>query len=79
MFNRVVEIDPKEPQYWKNLINLLIVMTRYDEAEQRLREFESLALLRSATSDYQALQGEIDRIRLEQARSTGQPTGQSGS
>jgi hypothetical protein len=79
MFNRVVEIDPKEPQYWKNLINLLIVMTRYDEAEQRLREFESLALLRSTTSDYQALQGEIDRIRLEQARSTGQPTGQSGS
>ena len=32
LFTRTVELAPQEPQYWKNLINLLTVMGRFDAA-----------------------------------------------
>jgi tetratricopeptide (TPR) repeat protein len=77
LFNRAVEISPGEPQYWKNLINLLIVMARFDEAEQRLGQFKALGLVGSSESDYRTLQEEIDRIRVERRRSGDTDTGNS--
>jgi hypothetical protein len=77
LFNQAVEIHPGEPQYWKNLINLLIVMARFDEAEQRLGQFRALELVGSSEDDYRSLQEEIDRIRLERNRSGNADTGNS--
>jgi hypothetical protein len=77
LFNQVVGISPGEPQHWKNLINLLIVMARFDEAEQRLGQFRALELIGSSESDYRTLQEEIDRIRVERSRSGDADTGNS--
>jgi tetratricopeptide (TPR) repeat protein len=77
LFNRAVEIQPNESQYWKNLINLLMVMARFDEAEQRLDQFRALGLIGSSENDYRTLQEEIDRIRLERSRSGNADTGNS--
>ncbi len=77
LFNQVVETSPGEPQYWKNLINLLIVMARFDEAERRLGEFKALELVGSSESDFRMLQEEIDRIRVERSRSADSDTGNS--
>ncbi len=76
LFNRAVEISPDEPQYWKNLINLLIVMARFDEAEQRLGQFRAVDPVGSSEHDYRMLQEEIDRIRAERSR-PGNDTGNS--
>jgi protein O-mannosyl-transferase len=79
LFNRAVKLDPKEPQYWKNLVNLLMVMARPDEAEQRLHEFESLNLVGVTNSDYQALQDDIDKARLEHSLANDKHPEQNGS
>jgi tetratricopeptide (TPR) repeat protein len=41
LFEHAVELDPSDPQYRKNLINLLVVMRKFDEAELRLAQFKS--------------------------------------
>ncbi|MDX1697617.1 MAG: hypothetical protein R3308_04985, partial [Thiohalobacterales bacterium] len=68
LFERAVERKPAEPQYWKNLINLLMVMARFDEAEARLEQFRGLKPYGSAEADFTMLQQEIDAGRLELAR-----------
>ena len=70
LFERAVERAPKEPQYWKNLINLLMVMARFDEAEERLDQFRKQRPYGSAESDFIMLQQEIDKGRIELAQST---------
>jgi tetratricopeptide (TPR) repeat protein len=77
LFNQAVDILPGEPQYWKNLINLLMVMARLDEAEQRLDQFKALKLVGSSEDDYRTLQEDIDRIRVERSRSGNADTGNS--
>jgi tetratricopeptide (TPR) repeat protein len=77
LFNQAIELRPDEPQYWKNLINLLIVMARFDEAEQRLDQFRALELVGSSESDYLIFQEEINRIRMERNRSGDTDTGNS--
>ena len=77
LFNQAVESSPGEPQYWKNLINLLIVMARLDEAQQRLDQFRALGLVGSSENDYRTLQEDIDRIRVERSRSGDADTGNS--
>ncbi len=79
LFNQAVELDPEEPQYWKNLVNLLIVMARPGEAERRLHEFESLDLIGSTNSDYRTLQDRIDGIRPEHSLANDKHPEQSGS
>jgi tetratricopeptide (TPR) repeat protein len=69
LFENVVERRPKEPQYWINLINLLMVMARFDEAEQRLEQFRDLRPYGSSEADFSMLQDDIDRGRLEFAHS----------
>jgi hypothetical protein len=66
LFERAIERTPQQPLLWKNLINLLMVMGRFDEAEQRLEEFIALSPYGSSAVDYNALQADIDAGR-EQA------------
>lgn len=77
LFTRVVELNPNEPQHWKNLINLLIVMAHPDEAEQRLATFRSLQPVGSTASDFRVLQEEIDRLRTRAFQPDSQHRGNS--
>ena len=63
IFEQVVEQAPNEPQHWKNLINLLIVMARFDDAGQRLDQFRTLKPLGSNESTFRILQEEIETGR----------------
>ena len=65
LFEHVVERAPQEPQYWKNLINLLMVMARFDEAERRLEEFRVLNPYGSSEADFRALEEDLIRGRQE--------------
>jgi hypothetical protein len=69
LFEHVIERRPEEPQHWKNLINLLMVMARYDEAQQRLEQFRDLRPYGSSEADFRMLQDNIDKGRLEVAQS----------
>jgi tetratricopeptide (TPR) repeat protein len=64
LFERAVELDPREPQYWKNLINLLIVMRRPDEAERRLQEFKSVDTHGNSQKFYESIEKEINTLRV---------------
>jgi hypothetical protein len=71
LFERAVQRDPGEPQRWKNLINLLIVMQRFDDAQRRLDQFRTADIYGSNERDYRVLQEDINRVRqqyLSQAR-----------
>jgi tetratricopeptide (TPR) repeat protein len=67
LFTRAVELEPKEPQRWINLINLLTVMQRFDEAEQKLALFMATETHGGNSGDYQKLQEKIDQQREEHA------------
>jgi tetratricopeptide (TPR) repeat protein len=77
LFNRVVELAPQEPQYWKNLINLLTVMHRFDEAEQRLQGLMATRPNSMGASHFQVIQDEIDTARRLQAAQSATTTGSS--
>jgi tetratricopeptide (TPR) repeat protein len=70
LFNRAVELSPREPQLWMNLIKLLIVMHRPDEAENKLKLFMATDTHGGNESDYQRLQESIDALRKVQSTST---------
>ena len=63
LFEQVVELAPNKPQHWKNLINLLIVMARFDDAGQRLDQFRTLKPLGSNESTFRIIQEEIETGR----------------
>jgi len=77
LFNRVVELAPQEPQYWKNLINLLTVMHRFDEAELRLQGLMATRPNSMGASHFQVIQDEIDTARRLQAAQSATTTGSS--
>jgi protein O-mannosyl-transferase len=63
LFEHAVELDPREPQYRKNLINLLVFMGRADEAEQRLAQFKSADTHGNSQAFYEAIEVEINTLR----------------
>jgi len=65
LFKRAVELDPREPQRRINLINLLTVMGRFDEAEQQLALFRAGNTHGGNEGDYSRLQEAIDAGRKE--------------
>jgi len=69
LFNRAVELYPHEPQYWINLIDLLIAMNRLDDAEQKLSLFKTSKTRPGNTIDYLKLQQAIDDKRNANASS----------
>ncbi len=70
LFNRAVKLSPHEPQLWINLINLLIVMQKPDEAEAKLRLFMAADTYGGSEEDYRGLQESIDELRKTQSFST---------
>jgi len=76
LFNRVVEQAPQEAQYWKNLINLLTVMGRFDAAEQKLQQLKATSPTGMTDKHYRIIQNEIDTARKLQAS---QPATYTGS
>lgn len=77
LFERVVERAPQEPQYWKNLINLLTVMGRFDAAEQSLQQLKATSPTGMVDEHYRIIQNEIDTARKLQASQSATNTGSS--
>jgi tetratricopeptide (TPR) repeat protein len=70
LFNRAVKLSPREPQLWINLIKLLVVMQRPDEAEETLTRFIAADTHGGNSSDYHRLQKSINELRKMQSSST---------
>ena len=63
LFREVVEKFPNEPQHWINLVNLLIVMEHYEEAEQQLDRFRNAGSYGGNEALYKMLKDEIVTAR----------------
>ena len=77
LFTQAVEISPRNYQYWENLINLLIAMGEYDDAQQQLEILKTKNTYGGNDALYHMLQGEIDTARNKQTASS--PHGNTGS
>jgi tetratricopeptide (TPR) repeat protein len=69
LFEHAVELDPREPQYRKNLINLLVFMGKLNEAEQRLAQFKSSVTHGNSQAFYEAIEVRINTLRTSDAAS----------
>jgi hypothetical protein len=65
LFERALELDPRENQRWMNLINLLTVMQRFADAEYQLEQFRLADTHRNNTRDYRILRQDIDSVRKQ--------------
>jgi len=63
LFEYAVELDPREPQYRKNLINLLVFMGKLDEAERRLQEFRTADTHGNSQGFFEAIEADINTLR----------------
>ena len=70
LFKHAVELDPREPQFRKNLINLLIFMGKLDEAEQQLAKFKSSDTHGNSQGFYESIEREINTLRASDAAPT---------
>lgn len=71
LFREVVDRYPREAQHWVNLINLLIVMERYTEAEQQLERFRRTGSYGGNSTLYDTLANEINTARAVNTALTG--------
>lgn len=74
IFSRVTEERPREPQNWINLVNLLLVMGRYDEAETQLNRLTTVDLYGGNRSTYVMLSKEIEKARNQDSTTSDQTT-----
>jgi len=63
LFREVVEKYPNESQHWVNLINLLIVLERYEDAERQLDRLRNIGSYGGNTALYEMLEQEIKTAR----------------
>ncbi|MGB5541660.1 MAG: tetratricopeptide repeat protein [Gammaproteobacteria bacterium] len=63
LFREVVERYPGESQHWVNLINLLIVMERYEDAERQLELLRTSNSYGGNAALYDMLENEINTAR----------------
>jgi len=78
LFERAVELSPREPQLWINLIKLLVVMQRADEAEEKLKLFMTADTHGGSALDYRRLQKSIDELRKVQSSAVRNSTSGDG-
>jgi hypothetical protein len=69
LFTEAVELRPRNYQYWENLINLLIVMGEYGEAQQQLELLKTKNTHGGNDTLYEMLQNEINTARKSHAAS----------
>jgi hypothetical protein len=77
LFERALELDPRENQRWVNLINLLTVMQRFEDAERKLEQFRLVDTHRNNSRDYRILRQDLDSVR-EQYKNLEHP-GETGN
>ena len=73
LFEHALEIDPRENQRWVNLINLLTVMQRFEDAERKLEEFRLANTHRNSASEYRTLRQDIESVRKQYNSSPANP------
>ena len=69
LFTQAVAHRPRDTQYWRNLINLLIAAGDLDEAQDKLDLFKSANTYGGNKVIYKTLQKSIDDKRLQQITS----------
>jgi hypothetical protein len=69
LFTQAVAHRPRDTQYWRNLINLLIAAGDLDEAQDKLDLFKSANTYGGNKVIYKTLQKSIDDKRLQQTTS----------
>lgn len=74
IFREVVKRYPSESQHWINLINLLIVMERYAEAEQQLARLRNSDTYGGHDGLYEMLENEIHTARRVNAEALAEQT-----
>ncbi len=72
IFREVVDRFPGESQHWVNLINLLIVMERYDDAERQLERLRNTSSYGGTTALFEMLEHEINTARTVNTAQTRQ-------
>ena len=63
IFSRVLEESPRDPQFWINLMNLLLVMQRFDEAEQLLARLDQADLYGGNQATRELMSKALDEAR----------------
>ncbi len=63
LFRQAVELNPREPQYRKNLINLLLYMQKFDEAEQQLEAFRQADTYGNSQNFFDSVETELNAIQ----------------
>ena len=69
LFTQAVEHSPRDTQYRKNLVNMLIVMGELNEAQHQLELFRTANTYGGNEAIYQMLQGSINEARKQQTSS----------
>lgn len=70
LFEYAVELAPREPQYRKNLINLLAVMEMFDKAELQLELFKTADTHGNSQEFYELMESELNIMRTNNAASS---------
>jgi tetratricopeptide (TPR) repeat protein len=63
LFRQAVELNPREPQYRKNLINLLLYMQKFDEAEQELEAFRQADTYGNSRNFFDSVESELNTLQ----------------
>jgi tetratricopeptide (TPR) repeat protein len=77
LFTQAVELSPKNYQHWENLVNLLIVMGEYNDAQQQLELLKTSKTHGGNDTLYQMLQNEINTARKSNAAAVKHETTES--
>jgi tetratricopeptide (TPR) repeat protein len=78
LFHRAAELEPDNPQWHINLVNLLAVMGNYGEAEKQLEVFMATDTHGGGSADYQELRQKIDAERQAHESSSVKDTQDNG-
>lgn len=79
VFREITERYPGESQHWVNLINLLIVMERYEDAEQQLAQLRNISSYGGNDTLFDMLESEINTARTVNTALTSQGAAQETS
>jgi tetratricopeptide (TPR) repeat protein len=63
LFYQAVALNPREPQYRKNLINLLLYMQRFDEAGRQLEAFKQADTFGNSQNFFISVESELKTVQ----------------
>ena len=63
LFRQAVELNPREPQYRKNLVNLLLYMEKFDEAGQELEAFRQADTYGNSQRFFDSVESEFNAVQ----------------